>query len=268
MCSAGTNVVPSSPFRRSTLSFCKHMHATLLQLRPDPNVAVGVSCRLARWSQLVRAITWYKSVEPSGDTIMALELCVSDKNKPLVLANPDFIPVRSFPYFLSVVCPSFPPSHFRSSFGQYLVDALLLDPDHPRVGMTPELKAWCQEHHAECLAQLAVFEPAREALRQDPSVISAMESVAEVGLSAVARQFAQAALLALNDKEMHVNVHVDDQRHVMLSYQWDKQATVKRLNDSLIGRGYVTWFDLSNMKGSVLDAMSEAVEGAEVMLYG
>ena len=50
--------------------------------------------------------------------------------------------------------------------------------------------------------------------------------------------------------------------------QWDVQATVKRINESLIERGYVTWFDLTNMKGSVMDAMSEAVEGAEVMLYG
>ena len=50
--------------------------------------------------------------------------------------------------------------------------------------------------------------------------------------------------------------------------QWDVQATIKRINDSLIERGYVTWFDLTNMKGSVMDAMSEAVEGAEVMLYG
>ena len=46
------------------------------------------------------------------------------------------------------------------------------------------------------------------------------------------------------------------------------QATITRINDSLIERGYVTWFDLTNMKGSVMDAMSEAVEGAEVMLYG
>ena len=28
------------------------------------------------------------------------------------------------------------------------------------------------------------------------------------------------------------------------------------------------WFDLERMKGSVMDAMSEAIEGAEVMLYG
>ena len=136
--------------------------------------------------------------------------------------------------------------------------------------MTQELKAWCQEHHAECLAQLAVFEPAREALRQDRSVIPALEAVAEAGLSAEARKFADAALLALSDKKPDIDTVLDDgeQLHLMLSYQWDKQATVKRLNDSLISRGYVTWFDLTNMKGSVMDAMSEAVEGAEVMLYG
>ena len=158
---------------------------------------------------------------------MALELCISDKNKPLLLDNPDFIP--------------------------YLVDALLLDPDHPRAGMKHELKSWCQEHHAECLAQLAVFEAAREPLRRDPSVIPALEAVAEAGLSAEARQYAQAALLALSDKEL--NADLEGQKHIMLSYQWNKQATMQRMNESLISRGYVTWFDLTNMKGSTMDAM-------------
>ena len=119
--------------------------------------------------------------------------------------------------------------------------------------MKPELKSWCQEHHAECLAQLAVFEAAREPLRQDPSVIPALEAVAEAGLSAEARQYAQAALLALSDKQMHAEV--EGQKHIMLSYQWLSQATVKRINESLISRGYVTWFDLTNMKGSTMDAM-------------
>ena len=75
--------------------------------------------------------------------------------------------------------------------------------------------------------------------------------------------------------------------------QWDAQATVKRINESLIERGFVTWFDLTNMKGelqllsrsfaalhligltltgcdagSTMDAMSDAIEGADVMLYG
>eukprot|EP01046_Picozoa_sp_COSAG06_P053140 COSAG06_NODE_9114_length_1982_cov_8.633032_3_plen_165_part_00 len=72
---------------------------------------------------------------------------------------------------------------------------------------------------------------------------------------------------------------------------------MKRINESLIDRGYVTWFDLTNMKGiastlptasvaslrstaadglaltgcdagSTVDAMSDAIEGADVMIYG
>lgn len=50
--------------------------------------------------------------------------------------------------------------------------------------------------------------------------------------------------------------------------QWDVQATIQLLNQSLIARGYATWFDLTNMKGSTMDAMSDAIEGADVMLYG
>ena len=33
--------------------------------------------------------------------------------------------------------------------------------------------------------------------------------------------------------------------------QWNAQATVMRINESLIERGYVTWFDLTNMKGEL-----------------
>jgi len=185
----------------------------------------GMPCRLARWSQTVRAVGVFATHKPSADTIMALELCISDANKPLLLANPDFIP--------------------------YLVDALLLDPEHPRAGMAQELKSWCQEHHAECLTQLAVFEPAREPLRQDPSVIAALEAVAESGLSPEGRRFAQAALLALSDeKKPEGGKPEGEQKHVMLSYQWDYQATVKRINDSLICRGYLTWFDLTYVSHS------------------
>ena len=54
----------------------------------------------------------------------------------------------------------------------------------------------------------------------------------------------------------------------MLSYQWDAQGTIHRGNESLMARGYLTWFDLTNMKGSTMDAMSDAIEGADVMLYG
>ena len=43
--------------------------------------------------------------------------------------------------------------------------------------------------------------------------------------------------------------------------QWDVQRTIQRLNEVLIARGYATWFDLTYMKGSTMDAMSDAIEG-------
>ena len=86
-----------------------------------------VDLLLDRWSQAVRAVGWSVSTKPTAATVQVVELCISDKTKPLLLANPAFIP--------------------------YLVDALLLDPAHPRAGMKPELKEWCQTTHAECIAQ-------------------------------------------------------------------------------------------------------------------
>ena len=182
---------------------------------------------LTFWAQIVRAVGYNKTAKPTADSIMALELCISDENKPLLLSNPSFVP--------------------------YMVDALMIDPSHPRAEMEEQLKSWCQEHHAECFAQLAVFAPAREALRQDPSVIPALQAVAEIGLSAEARKYADAALLALSNQELHALAD-GEQKHIMLSYQWDVQAIVQRINDSLLNRGYVTWLDLTHMRGSVMDA--------------
>ena len=96
-----------------------------------------VNLLTTNWSQFIRAVGYYATQKPTADTIFALELYIYDANKPLLIANKDFIP--------------------------YLVDALLLDPEHPRAGMKEDLKIWCQTHHTECLAQLAVYEPAREA---------------------------------------------------------------------------------------------------------
>ena len=161
-----------------------------LRLFPQDNLMAVMRwrCRLARWSQIVRpaAVFPYKT---NSDNIQALELCISDKNKPLLVANKGFIP--------------------------YVVDALLLDPAHPRAGDKQEERCWCQTHHAECLAQLAASQCGLEALRQNASVVPALEAVAKRGLSAEARHFAEAALLVLSGKELHVGM--EGQKHLMLS---------------------------------------------------
>ena len=52
--------------------------------------------------------------------------------------------------------------------------------------------------------------------------------------------------MSLSDKELQLITQ--GQLHVMLSYQWDHQSTIMRANESLLRRGYETWFDLTNMK--------------------
>lgn len=78
---------------------------------------------------------------------------------------------------------------------------------------------------------------------QDPTVIPALQAVAEVGLTAEAREHAERALLALSDTKLEM-VADGEQMHVVLSYQWNVQACVLRINESLIRRGYQTWFDV------------------------
>ena len=143
------------------------------------------------WSKTVRAIGYRASTKPSGDHIYAAQLCMSDANKPLLIANEMFVP--------------------------YLVDALLLDPEHPRASMKEELKAWCQQHHCEALAQLAVHDESQKALLRDGSVVPALEAVRKDGLSEEARELATAALSALSQKEL---VATEGQKHVMLSCEF------------------------------------------------
>ena len=82
------------------------------------------SCRrrIEKWSLIMDAKAQYTNYKPSTDTIFALELCISDERKPLLLANHVFVP--------------------------YLVSALMLRPDHPRAAMKDDQKIWCQEYHA------------------------------------------------------------------------------------------------------------------------
>ena len=51
-----------------------------------------VDVLIEKWSQSVRAVGWNKTQKPTASSIMAVELCISDRNKPLLLANSAFIP--------------------------------------------------------------------------------------------------------------------------------------------------------------------------------
>ncbi len=98
--------------------------------------------------------------------------------------------------------------------------------------------------------------------------------------------------MALSDKEMKMMGHDGEgPKHIMLSYQarvhpsrilsprvrltvavsspqWDSQAMILRIHSSLVRRAYLVWIDTEMMKGSTMDAMSEAIEGSAVVCYG
>ena len=107
------------------------------------------------------------------------------------------------------------------TFIPYLVNGLFVDPAHPRADLKHEIKVWNQEHHAECLAQLALLPLGADALRQDSSVREALEAVAKTGLSEYSREFARAALLSLKDDDDSSDGSDDEIEpdHIMLSYQ-------------------------------------------------
>ncbi len=119
-----------------------------------------------------------KVSKPTADKIQVLELCVSDANKSLLLANELFVP--------------------------YLISGLFIDPGHPRADLKHEIKLWNQQTHAECLAQVALFPPGRDALLENPAVSEALVSVSERGLSEEACEFAKAALKSLRGDELQM----------------------------------------------------------------
>ena len=106
--------------------------------------------------------------------------------------------------------------------------------------------------------------------------------MAERGWSKEAQESARWALSALSGHKPEVPVvHLGEHKHIMMSYAWEFQEMVTRVVEALKRRGYNVWFgklrhrpvwlcilrslastDLERMKGSVIDAMSEAVEGA------
>eukprot|EP01048_Picozoa_sp_COSAG05_P042591 COSAG05_NODE_23087_length_260_cov_0.745342_1_plen_86_part_11 len=54
----------------------------------------------------------------------------------------------------------------------------------------------------------------------------------------------------------------------MLSYNWDHQVVIRRVNSSLVSRGYSVWIDIEKMQGSTVEAMADAVEGAAALVFG
>ena len=162
-----------------------------------------------------------------------------------------------------------------------LVRGLLLEEGNPRRTQEggDELQATC----TLALQNLALSDVGKVALRSHAGVmeglrrVSSAESECGAGMSVEARQYASGALFELDESTRQQRQASGDgggvaaavvMEHVMLSYNWDHQSVIKRVNTSLQSRGYAVWIDIEKMQGSTVEVMSAAVEDAAVMCYG
>ena len=88
------------------------------------------------------------------------------------------------------------------------------------------------------------------------------------GLTDEARDFARRSLAIFNPDPQVATQQVDMHRHLMMSYSWEQAGIVRRIAAELKRRGYRVWIDVESMKGNVVDSMSEAIEAADIILYG
>eukprot|EP00045_Choanoeca_perplexa_P013187 m.147711 g.147711 ORF g.147711 m.147711 type:complete len:903 (-) comp16270_c0_seq5:84-2792(-) len=56
-------------------------------------------------------------------------------------------------------------------------------------------------------------------------------------------------------------------KHVMISYNWTHQAFALKVKAWMEKAGYSVWIDVDQMQGSILEAMSHAIEGAGLVIF-
>lgn len=130
-----------------------------------------------------------------------VDLSISDSNKVLLIQSPDLT--------------------------KMLIEGLLLAPDHNRQSQDSAVKAQIQCDAAECFAQLAQFEPARDMLRDDPVILDVLRALATEASREEAKQSAEGALMSLDPQEVVREIDVEN-LHVMMSCK-DKATSIRNL---------------------------------------
>lgn len=84
------------------------------------------------------------------------------------------------------------------------------------------------------------------------------------------RKISKKALWTIQDKDKATNgkpvTSKNDDTHIMISYNWGHQSTVKQISENLRNNGIKVWMDVDDMQGSTLQAMASAVEKADIVL--
>eukprot|EP01050_Picozoa_sp_SAG11_P010949 SAG11_NODE_1128_length_5762_cov_2.633763_1_plen_194_part_00 len=118
-----------------------------------------------------------------------------------------------------VQCPSLIPA---------VLDALFLEPDHPRKDMDESVRARIQCDGAECFLQLALFEPGKVLLVQHNEALDALRALVSGGaLSEEVKLCASSALAAMEGPSGHAPTP-GGEKHIMMSCMYHDELTTLR----------------------------------------
>ena len=99
-----------------------------------------------------------------------------------------------------------------------LLDAVFLDPEHPRKDMDEALRAGIQRDGAECLLQLALVEPGKELLERHPEALEALRALAGgAALNQETRLAASGALVAVEGPPQRQAPAPGGEKHIVVS---------------------------------------------------
>ncbi|XP_069046611.1 uncharacterized protein [Lepisosteus oculatus] len=126
---------------------------------------------------------------------------------------------------------------------------------------------------AKVVWQLAFDASIRDEMRENESLMNLLESLSKDKNKAV-RNTAHGAKWVIGkqaeekskNKEKNSSQSGQTLGHIMISYQWDNQKTMLKVNKRLQNSGLRLWMDVEQMAGSTLQAMAEAVEQAYAVL--
>ncbi|CAH1239963.1 Hypp5915 [Branchiostoma lanceolatum] len=121
--------------------------------------------------------------------------------------------------------------------------------------------------------QLSFHEDNRKKILEEPGAVEKLKKLKDSPYEEISDS-ATGALYVLTgkgkDHPQRDSEEEDDtrrrQRHVMISYNWDHQKIAVKISKQLRRAGYRVWIDETNMRGSILEAMGEAVSNAAVVL--
>ncbi|XP_035698110.1 uncharacterized protein LOC118431104 [Branchiostoma floridae] len=121
--------------------------------------------------------------------------------------------------------------------------------------------------------QLSFHEDNRKKILEEPGLVEKLKNLKDSPYEEISDS-AAGALFVLTGKgkdqpEQDIEEDGDTrrrQRHVMISYNWDHKKIAVKISKQLRSAGYRVWIDETHMRGSILEAMGEAVSNAAVVL--